>query len=112
MVNSNWNLHDVVTPIKVDVYHKLLQESGFDKEKTRYLVQGFKQGFDIGYQGPQIRRDSASNIPIKVGLEKDMWEKLMKEVELGRHAGPFLDIPYENYIQSPIGHVPKAGNKT
>ena len=36
----------------------------------------------------------------------------MKEVEAGRHAGPFTEIPFENYIQSPIGLVPKAGNKT
>ena len=36
----------------------------------------------------------------------------MKEVELGRYAGPFNFIPYTEYIQSPIGLVPKAGNKT
>ena len=36
----------------------------------------------------------------------------MNEVELGRFAGPYEDIPFENYIQSPIGLVPKAGNKT
>ena len=41
-----------------------------------------------------------------------MWNKIMKEVEEGRIAGPFDDIPYDNYIQSPIGLVPKAGNKT
>ena len=41
-----------------------------------------------------------------------MWEKLMKEVKLGRVAGPFREIPYYNYMQSPIGLVPKAGNKT
>ena len=31
----------------------------------------------------------------------------MKEVALGRVAGPFNDIPFESYIQSPIGLVPK-----
>ena len=36
----------------------------------------------------------------------------MKEVELGRYAGPFESIPFETFIQSPIGLVPKAGNKT
>ena len=33
----------------------------------------------------------------------------MKEVQLGRYAGPFLMPPFENYIQSPIGLVPKDG---
>lgn len=31
----------------------------------------------------------------------------MKEVRLNRVSGPFKGIPYENYIQSPIGLVPK-----
>ena len=32
----------------------------------------------------------------------------MKEVQAKRYAGPFSDIPYDNYIQSPIGLVPKG----
>ena len=36
----------------------------------------------------------------------------MKEVKLGRVAGPFKEVPYKNFIQSPIGLVPKAGNQT
>ena len=36
----------------------------------------------------------------------------MKEVKVGKYAGPLEDIPYKNFIQSPIGLVPKAGNKT
>ena len=34
----------------------------------------------------------------------------MKEVQLKRVVGPFERIPFENYIQLPIGLVPKAGN--
>ena len=33
----------------------------------------------------------------------------MKEVALKRVAGPFNKIPFDNFIQSPIGLVPKAG---
>ena len=36
----------------------------------------------------------------------------MKEVKAQRYAGPYDDIPFENYIQSPIGLLLKAGNKT
>ena len=35
----------------------------------------------------------------------------MKEVGLGRYAGLFKEVPYPNYIQSPIGLVPKDGGK-
>ena len=36
----------------------------------------------------------------------------MKEVKLKRVAGPYSKIPFENFVQSPIGLVPKAGGKT
>ena len=36
----------------------------------------------------------------------------MKEVKANRVVGPFKEIPYKNFIQSPIGLVPKAGGKT
>ena len=35
----------------------------------------------------------------------------MKEVKMGRYAGPYEKIPFSNYMQSPVGLVPKAGNK-
>ena len=66
----------------------------------------------MGYRGPLQRQNFSRNIPITVGSESEMWDKLMKEVELGRHAGPFKQIPYKFFIQSPIGLVPKSGNKT
>ena len=105
---------NIVTPIKIDKYESLLKESGFDREISQILIEGFTKGFDLGYRGPKIRRDKAENIPITVGSKTDMWNKIMKEVSLGRYAGPFSyqDIPFESFIQSPIGLVPKSGNKT
>ena len=47
-----------------------------------------------------------------VGNETEMWNKIMKDVSAKRVAGPFDKIPFTNFIQSPIGLVPKAGNKT
>ena len=35
----------------------------------------------------------------------------MKEVKENRYAGPFEGVPFKNYIQSPIGLVPKDGGK-
>ena len=35
----------------------------------------------------------------------------MKEVEKKRYAGPFKKIPFSNFIQSPIGLIPKDGGK-
>ena len=56
----------------------------------------------------------AKNIPLSVGLHVELWNKIMKEVRLGRYAGPFEEhnLPFKYYIQSPIGLVAKAGNQT
>ena len=35
----------------------------------------------------------------------------MNEVKEKRYAGPFQKIPFTNYIQSPIGLVPKDGGE-
>ena len=37
-----------------------------------------------------------------------MWEKIMKEVKNLRYAGPFKKPPFKNFMQSPIGLVPKG----
>ena len=74
-------------------------------------MDDFKNGFSIEYHGPQNRQSSSDNIPFSVGNETEFWNKIMKEVKLGRVVGPFRNgILFENYIQSPIGLVPKAGS--
>ena len=89
-----------------------MHKSGFPQQRAKFLVNGFRNGFDIGYRGPVHRKHRARNIPIRVGSAQEMWDKLMKEVKLHRYSGPFCHIPYQNYVQSPIGLVPKKGNKT
>ena len=91
----------------------MLRRAGYDPEKTKFLVEGFYSGFDIGYQGPEVRQSKSQNIHFSVGDDKDLWLKLMKEFKLKRVAGPFITIPFKNFIQSPIGLVPKdEGRKT
>ena len=109
---SNLNLNDIVTPIDVDRYEELLKSTNYPPEKIGHLVKGFREGFDLGYSGPLKRQDTANNLPIKIGSKLEIWKKIMKEVQIGRYAGPFEKIPYENYIQSPIGLVPKHGGQT
>ena len=108
----NPDLENIVTPFNVDLFEDLLKASQYDQTETEFLVKGFHEGFDIGYQGPTIRQSTSKNIPFTIGDKHDMWSKVMKEVKEGCYAGPFNEIPFDNYIQSPIGLVPKAGNKT
>ena len=111
---SNLDLGKIVTPINVDRLKMLLKSANYDKVKTDFLIDRFRNGFDIGYRGPTDRKDTSNNIPFfnGVGDEIEMWSKIMKEVNLGRYSRPFNSAPYENFIQSPIGLVPKGIDKT
>ena len=53
----------------------------------------------------------SKNLKLNVGNSTELWNKVMKEVQLGRYAGPFKQVPFKNYIQSPIGLVPKDDGK-
>ena len=99
-------------PLNVTEYERLLKLARYDEMKTKFLVEGFSRGFDIGYQGPQQRTYISRNIPLTVGSKQIMWDKIIKEVAESRYAGPFERPPFDRFVQSPIGLVPKAGGKT
>ena len=107
---ENFDLENIVTPVDTKKLVKLLQESHYMEEEINFLEDGFLNGFDIGYEGPQDRQSSADNLPFQesVGNKTELWNKLMKEVKAKRVAGPFEKIPFKSYIQSPIGLVPKT----
>ena len=53
----------------------------------------------------------APNLKLSVSSPTELWNKVIKEVHKGRYAGPFETVPFEFFIQSPIGLVPKDGGK-
>ena len=94
---SSFNIDEIVTPINPDVLLELLTEVKYDEEKTSKIIDGFRHGFDIGYEGHTQRVNESKNLPFHVGDQYDMWGKIMKEVKLKRYGGPFKreEIPYQ-----------------
>ena len=92
----------VVTPIKVIKYSPLVK--GFHHDK--YLIEGFSNGFRLGYTGP---RQFCSSENSKTALEcfEITNTKLNKEIQSGRIVGPFGNPPFKNLQISPLGIVPK-----
>ena len=110
---ENLDLENIVTPVKHKVFRRLLTEAGYDRKKTEYLIEGFKNGFSINFQGDREVKKTAPNLKLRIGSKTELWNKVMTEVKDKRYAGPFDSIPFEHYIQSPIGLVPKdKGKKT
>ena len=95
--------------MNVEELVKLLKESKYDEKEIEFLREGFSEGFDLGYRGPENIQQTARNLKFTIGNNVELWNKVMKEVKEKRYAGPFKEIPYKNYIQSPIGLVPKDG---
>ena len=93
---SNLNIEDIVTPVDVDKLEQLLVTSNYNEAETRFLISGFREGFDIGYMGPTDRQDESRNMPFRIGNKKILWNKIMKEIKAGRVAGPFSreEIPF------------------
>ena len=108
---ANFDIENVVTPVNVDRFEQLLVQTKYDEAKTKFLVDGFRNGFSLGYEGSMKIRHTSPNLKLRIGSETVLWNKVMKEVKEGRYAGPFPidEPPFEYFVQSPIGLVPKDG---
>ena len=94
------------TPVKYEVIARI--SSGYPNETERQeLIQGFQFGFKLRYQGPRhpvICKNQKSFLARPaVGMEK-----VFKEIQAGRVAGPFKHPPFPDLHCSPLGLVPKA----
>ena len=109
---ENFNLETIVTPVNADRLEQLLTETNYNPTEIKFLVNGFRHGFSLGYQGRTNVKMKSRNLKFRgIGNETTLWNKVMKEVGAKRYAGPFEEPPFENFIQSPIGLVPKDGGK-
>ena len=70
------------------------------------LLKGIREGFEIGYDGPEISRESP-NLKSAREHPEVVSGYLAKECQLGRVGGPFEEPPFPNMQCHPIGVVPK-----
>ena len=76
----NYDLSNTFTPVRYWELEKLLNLTNYDKDKTEFLVNGFKKGFDLGYRGNRKMKIKAPNLKLTVGSKVELWNKVMKEV--------------------------------
>lgn len=99
-------LHLGISPIKVSILCKYLEDY-VNKEDAKILGRGFQYGFKIEYAGPRTAFE-CRNLKSAFDHEAQLMEKINKEIELGRIAGPFAKPPYPNLHVSPVGLIPKT----
>lgn len=94
----------MTTPINQNVLADYLK--GYDQTLSNLLIEGFKFGFEIPYQGPRQFRLSSNLSSIK-GKESILMQRIQQELQCSRIAGPFREPPFPNIQVSPLGLVPK-----
>ena len=97
------------SPIRVTALAQLLK--GYPKPRTaKLLISGFSFGFDLGFRGRILSRTSP-NLPSAIQHPQIVSEKIQTELAEQRIFGPFKVSPFNEYITSPIGLVPKSSGK-
>ena len=93
-------------PILVD-QNKLSEElDGYDVDLKQFLVKGFQYSFSIGC-------DTTPSVPLSKNHSSALNHcevinsHIQKSLELNRIAGPFLHPPFDPFISSSLGVVPK-----
>ena len=94
------------TPVKLQVLRDLLYNCNYDVVETEYLLDSFSKGFSFFCEKTSFQMDCKN---LKSALEKPdvISDKLCKELQANRIAGPFLDRPCKNVNVSPLGLCPK-----
>ena len=92
------------TPVVVDRLAHWLE--GYDEEKAKLILQGFKYGFKVGFQG-NTNNKVPNNMKSAIDNPQIIEDHIAKEKEAGRFIGPFDRPPFEKFCCSPIGLVEK-----
>ena len=84
----------------------LLQHTGYDIGKTKFLTLGFEHGFKIGHY--DSLHNAEESFELSEGEIIILKQKIDKEIQLGRMAGPFSAPPFPSYHVSPLFLRPKT----
>ena len=76
------------------------------RDFVNFLIQGFRHGFRIGYEGP-ITFGQCRNLLSARSQPVPVTKAILKELERGHTSGPFLSPPFDGFHCSPLGAVAK-----
>ena len=91
--------------IDIDKFEKLLVDHP-NKFLVNYIVDGLRNGFDIGFKG-EFSATRPPNLKSANQNKDSIQQAIEKEIKRGHTAGPFPHPPFPNTHCSPIGAAPK-----
>ena len=99
-------VENLPTPICLEKLDEMLVN--YDQAKKQFLINGFKEGFYLGYKGQANCNIKVPNLLSTENHEEAVAVYLDKEINKGRIAGPFMEIPFKHFQLNPIGVVEKS----
>ncbi|XP_066928822.1 uncharacterized protein [Clytia hemisphaerica] len=79
---------------------------GYQEDIVEFLVNGFSNGFRLGFQGPPPLSRRRNNLSAVHHVEA-VSASILKELKRGHTSGPFPSPPLPNLHCSPLGSAPK-----
>lgn len=95
---------NVPTPVSVDRLAFWLE--GYDSKKAEFLLDGFRHGFRVGFQG-KVTSIVHKNLKSAALQPQVVDQHIKKEISAGRMHGPFVSPPFPQFQCSPVGLVEK-----
>lgn len=100
------HFHALPTPINVDKLAHYL--SGYDSDRAQFLLNGFKSGFHLEFEGKRgYMYQFSPNLKSALENKEVVNDKIFKDLQACRIQGPFSDPPIPSIKISPLGIVPK-----
>ena len=93
-------------PTRIIVEHLRFWLHVYENGKRDDLINGFENGFDIGFKGP-VNQIIAQNHPSIFANADAVDSHVGTELSKARIAGPFTHPPFPSFICSPIALIPK-----
>jgi hypothetical protein len=79
---------------------------GYDADARSYLINGFRGGFSLHFSGDPFSVTSQNHASARCNMPA-LREYVNAESAAGRVAGPFSSPPFDPFVISPLGIVPK-----
>jgi hypothetical protein len=95
---------DITTPVNWRKLDSWLD--GYDASLRSALVEGFRFGFAIQFTAPAFSLRSDNHLSTRQNIDA-LESFIHDEISSGRVAGPFASPPYDPFVVSPLGIVPK-----
>ena len=61
-----------MTPKDANVFETMLKNSNYDEQKMKFVINGFRHGFSLGYRGSCRVQLTAPNLKLNVGNEDEL----------------------------------------